>query len=146
MTTETGIAAGRKEVAIGSARMQFVLVGFIQEMGFRLFSFEGVAADRTRTVFTVRADLALSRKYDIRLQELPLLCREVLERRDEADEQLSYTYTEEHMRVWAGDRAAARDAAAQKRRPPHKPTTDKSESTEDLSGGGEDSAAEDHPA
>lgn len=27
---------------------------------------------------TVRADLSLARKYDIRLQELPLLCRRLL--------------------------------------------------------------------
>lgn len=57
--------------------MQYILSGFTQDMGFRVFRFEGVAVDRprTRTVFTVRADLALIRRYGIQIQELPLLCR-----------------------------------------------------------------------
>ncbi len=61
--------------------MQFVLSGFTQEMGFRVFRFEGVAADRprTRTVFTVRAERALIRRYGIQIQELPLLCRGLLD-------------------------------------------------------------------
>jgi hypothetical protein len=69
-------------------------------------------------VFTVSADLALTRRYDIRLQELPLLCREVLDRREESDENRTFTYTEEDMRIYATDRAAARDAVAQKRKAP----------------------------
>ena len=64
--------------------MQFVMTGFTQDIGFRVFAFEGIAGDGTRTPFTVRLDLALSRKYGIRIQELPLLCLGHLERRDEA--------------------------------------------------------------
>ena len=63
--------------------MQFVLVGFSSDLGFRVFSFEGIAEDRTRTRFAVRTDLALIRNYGIRVQELPILCRGLLERRDE---------------------------------------------------------------
>jgi hypothetical protein len=39
----------------------------------------------TRTHFVVRADLELMRKYEIRVQELPLLCRRLLERRDQEE-------------------------------------------------------------
>ena len=104
--------------------MQFVLTGFKQHMGFRVFAFEGVGADRSRTAFTVQTDVALSRSYGIQLQELPLLCRKLLDRCDEGQEQRTFTYTEEDMRLFANDRAAARDAAKHKRRPPRRPPTD----------------------
>lgn len=107
--------------------MQFILMGFSQDsqdMGFRMFAFEGIAADRTRTEFTVRADLALIRTYGIRVQELPLLCRGLLERRAEGQERRTLTFTEEEMRLYANDCAAAREAAALKRKPWHRPPTD----------------------
>ena len=97
--------------------MLFILTGFTQDLGFRVFTFEGVAADRTRTAFTVRADLALLRKYDIRMQELPLLCRGLLERRDESAEGRILTFTEGDMNRHSADCAATKLAAAQKRKP-----------------------------
>ncbi len=63
--------------------MQFVLVGFTHDMGFRVFAFECMGEDRTWTKCSVRADLALTRRYGIPVQELPLLCRSVLDRRGE---------------------------------------------------------------
>lgn len=42
--------------------MQFVLTGFIPDTGFRVFAFDGIAEDRSRTGFTVRTDLALIRR------------------------------------------------------------------------------------
>jgi hypothetical protein len=103
--------------------MQFILSGFTQDLGFRVFRFEGVALDRprTRTVFTVRADLALIRRYGIQIQELPLLCRSLLDGLGDGEETHALIFTEDRMRTWANDRAAAKDAAAQKRRPPRKP-------------------------
>ena len=98
--------------------MQFILTGFTQDRGFRVFAFEGVGADRVRVAFTVRADLALSLRYGIRLQELPLMCRGLLERRDEAEEQHSLTFTEDAMRTHASDSAAARALAAAKKKAP----------------------------
>jgi len=77
--------------------MQFILTGFTQDTGFRVFAFEGVAIGQLRTIFTVRADLALSRRYGIAMQELPLLCRAVLERRSESDDQRDFTFTEGDM-------------------------------------------------
>jgi hypothetical protein len=94
---------------------QFILAGFIQDAGFRVFSFEGQAADRSRTKYTVRTDLDLVRKYGIRVQELPLLCRGLLERIDETDQERTWTFTEEEMRRHAAGCASVRDAAQRKK-------------------------------
>ena len=100
--------------------MQFSLLGFSQDTGFRVFAFEGTAADKTRTAFTVRADLALSRKHGIRVQELPLLCRGLLERA--GGEQLSAaTFTEEEMRLYTHNCTEARDAAMRRRKSLRRP-------------------------
>src|SRR5580658_91337 len=93
--------------------MQFILTGFTQDREFRVFAFEGIAADRVRTPFTVKADLALSRTYGIRLQELPLMCRGILEQREEGPEEgaaveNALTFTEEAMRLHASNCIAAR--------------------------------------
>jgi len=99
--------------------MHFLLTGFKTDLGFRVFEFEGIAEDRSRTGFSVRADLGLIRDYGIRVQELPLLCRDLLEQSDEVARGSSMTFTGEHMRVHAAVCAAARTAAAAKR-PRHK--------------------------
>jgi hypothetical protein len=105
-------------------QMQFTLTGFTQDAGCRVFAYDGVGEDRLRIKFTVRADLALSRKYNIRLQELPLMCLEILERTNAMDEitgpepvvaQRTLTFTEEAMIRYADEVVAARDAAALKR-------------------------------
>lgn len=101
--------------------MQFILTGFTQDMGFRVFAFERMGDDRMRTKFSVRADLGLIRKYGIRVQELPLMCRGILERGNEGEEQRTLTFTEDDMCVHAKDCAAAREAAARKRKPPRRP-------------------------
>jgi hypothetical protein len=107
-----------------STKMRFILTGFTQDMGFRVFAFERVGADRVRTEFTVRADLALIRRHDIRMQELPLLCRGLLERHDGDNEPRTLTYTEEEMLIYSKDCAATRLAAALKRKSPRKPATE----------------------
>jgi hypothetical protein len=53
---------------VRSVKMQFILTGFTQELGFRVFAFERMGEDRIRTRWTVSADLALSRRYGIRLK------------------------------------------------------------------------------
>jgi hypothetical protein len=104
--------------------MQFTLTGFTQDDGCRIFAYEGVGEDRIRIRFTVRADLAMSRKYGIRLQELPLMCLGILERSSVIDEAVteepvnarrSLTFTEEAMSQYADEIVAAREAAALKR-------------------------------
>src|ERR1700761_2435593 len=105
--------------------MQFIITGFKQETDYRVFTFDGVAADRSRTEFTVRTDLALSRSYGIRVQELPLLCRSVLERRDQETQERAFTFTEQDMRQHASGCAAEKDAAMKKKasRRPFNPHT-----------------------
>src|ERR1700728_4994471 len=104
--------------------MQFILTGFTQDKEFRVFAFEGIAAERVRTPFTVRADLALSRTYGIRLQELPLMCRAILERREEGEAQNALTFTEDAMRLHASNCVAARALAAQKKKAPRRPSSE----------------------
>jgi len=57
-------------------------MGFDQAAGVRLYAFQG-DADGIRTDYTVGVDLALTASHGIRIQELPLLCRELLERQVE---------------------------------------------------------------
>jgi hypothetical protein len=101
--------------------MQFSLMGFKQNMEFRVFAFECVAADKTVTEYRVRANLALIRQYGIQVQELPLLCRGLLERDAQTNQSRTMTFTEEEMRSHARTRAAVRELAVQKKKSTHKP-------------------------
>ena len=101
--------------------MQFILTGFTQDLAFRVFAFERMGLDRVRTKFVVRADLALSRRYGIPLQELPLLCRNLLSRCDEGEGTQTLTFTEDDMCLHAKGCATAKEAAALKRRTPRRP-------------------------
>jgi hypothetical protein len=103
--------------------MQYIITGITHDTGFRVFSFQGIGEDRVRTEFKVRADLALIRKYGIRVQELPLLCRGILERRNQEEQQQTFTYTETDMRLNA-ELCALRSADAPKRKAPRKPPSE----------------------
>lgn len=100
--------------------MQYVLTGFSESLGFRIFAFEGVCTGRERRPYTVRADLALARRYGIRLQELPLLCRSILDRLAEDDPGRAFTYSEDDMCCHAVG-TAARRLAENKRKNPRRP-------------------------
>jgi hypothetical protein len=117
----TAGSGARMERSSKERSMQFVLTGFTEHLGFRVFAFEGVAAGQQRTKFTVKAELALMPRYGIRLQELPLLCRGLLDRQDEGADLQSLTFTEEQMRACADERTASREAAAKKKKSPPKP-------------------------
>ena len=104
--------------------MQFMLTGFTQDMAFRVFAFERMGSDRVRTKMVVRADLALVRRYGIQVQELPLLCRNLLERSDNSAETQTLTFGEDDMCLHAKDRATAKAAAASKRKPPRRTPSD----------------------
>jgi len=95
--------------------MRYILTGFTHDTKFRVFAFEGQEGSRLRIEYTVHADLSLVRKYGIRVQELPLLCREILDRHEGGDSQRTFTYTEADMCIHATARAA--QAAARKRAP-----------------------------
>ena len=122
----TGLGKETMETPVRGVKMQFILTGFTQELGFRVFAFERMGEDRVRTRWTVRADLALSRRYGIRLQELPLMCRGLLERGDDAEETRAIIFSEELMRTCADERAAAKEGAAHKRKAPRRPVAENS--------------------
>ena len=103
--------------------MQFILTGFTHDMEFRVFAFERIGDDRVRTKCTVRADLALARRYGIHLQELPLLCRSLLSRRDETGEMRPLTFSEDEMRACAQERVLAREVAASKKKAMPRPAS-----------------------
>jgi hypothetical protein len=94
--------------------MRFILTGFTQNTGVRAFTFERIAADLTRAGFIVKTDLALTRKYDIRLQELPLLCRKLLERCDESEQERTFTFSEAEMISHASNCAVEREVRQKK--------------------------------
>jgi hypothetical protein len=102
---------------MGKHTMQFLLTGFHEKSGFRVFEFEGVSANRERTAFTVQADLTLARRYGITLQELPLLCRSVLDRLEEGYAGSVFTFSEDEMRSRALAQAARRLAERRPRNP-----------------------------
>jgi hypothetical protein len=114
----------RKESFGRSTTMQFMLTGFTQDLAFRVFAFERVGSDRVRTKVVVRADLALTRRYGIQMQELPLLCRNLLERTENTGENLTLTFTEDEMSLHAKGRAATRAAAAQRKKPVRRPPSE----------------------
>ncbi len=103
-----------------NTKTQFVLKGFRQVVDFRDFTFERIEADRTRSTFTVRADLALARRHQIPLQELPLLCRAVLDRLQAGGAPGPLVFAEADMRDYAAG-VAERAAAAKARRPARRP-------------------------
>jgi hypothetical protein len=96
--------------------MQYLLTGFTQDTGVRLFAFDGVADHWMRTTYSVKVDLALSRKHGIRMQELPLLCRAVLDQRSASDDRHAFTFTEDDMTIHS-DRVRAALEAKQKKTP-----------------------------
>lgn len=96
--------------------MEFVLAGFSHDQNIRTYAFTAIAADRSHRLITVGADMDLIRKHRIPLQELPLLCRRLLEGNIETMTTGTLMFTEQDMIGYAHDRSAAADAAAQKRR------------------------------
>ena len=101
--------------------MDFTLAGFKEGDGVRQFEFDCVAADRSRRKVIVRADVTLARKHDIRVQELPLLCRRLLDSVEEGALPAAITLTEDHM---IAIQSAARMAAEKKalHRPARRPS------------------------
>jgi hypothetical protein len=95
--------------------MEYVLTSFHHESNIRKFVFDGIDADRKRTPFTVCVDLGAIRKYEISLQELPLLCRYLLEGQAVDAQIRVLTFSEADMQDHA-DRRAATLRMAQERR------------------------------
>ena len=95
--------------------LEFVFTGFRQESDIRRYTFHIIAADRTKTAVTVGADLSLIRKHRIPLQELPLLCRRLLENQT-GTSKAPLMFTEKDMLGYVSQRVAAEQVAEMKRR------------------------------
>jgi len=100
-----------------NGKTQFMLAGFTQSAGIRTYAFEGIG-DSGRSDYTVEVNLSLIPGYGIRIQDLPLLCRELLQQRLEPDEGAACIFTEQQMRSHAQKLTSAREEAALKRKPP----------------------------
>ncbi len=97
------------------AKAQFLLTGFTQAAGIRTYAFEG-RIDARRIDYTVEVDLALIPGFGIRIQDLPLLCRELLQQRAQPDEISSVVFTEQRMRSHAERLAVAREEAEHRKK------------------------------
>ena len=100
-----------------AAKPQFFLTGFTQAAGIRIYAFEG-RIDAKRIDCTVEVDLALIPGFGIRIQDLPLLCRELLQQRSQPDETSSVVFTEQRMRSHAEKLAVAREEAEHRKKQP----------------------------
>lgn len=98
--------------------MEFTMTGFSEDLGIRRYKFKGTFVNRTSREFAVDTDVSLARKYRIGLQELPLLCRRLLEKEPERIDQI-VVFTEALMREHS-DNCAAEDRAAIERRKAHR--------------------------
>lgn len=99
-------------------KVQFFLTGFTQAAGIRIYAFQG-RVDARRIDYTVEVDLALIPGYGIRIQDLPLLCRELLQQQAQPDEKSAVVFTEQRMRSHAEKLATARHEAEHKKQPRH---------------------------
>jgi len=100
------------------AKRQFFLTGFTQAAGIRIYAFVG-RVDAMRIDYTVTVDLALISGFGIRIQDLPLLCRELLQQQEQPDEKGAVVFTEQRMRSHAEKLAAARHDAEHKKQSRH---------------------------
>src|SRR6185312_15282175 len=91
--------------------MEYLLDHYRQTAALRVFTFDGVSADRSRARFTVSVDTALLGRYTISLQELPLLCRRFLEGQATAGGPHTLTFAETDMAHLAAERADALEIA-----------------------------------
>ena len=108
---ETSTERKREE----EGKPQFLLTGFTQTAGIRSYAFER-KGDALKVGYTVEVNLALIPGYGIRIQDLPLLCRDVLLQREQPDGTGASTLTEQKMRSHAEELAAARAVAAEHRK------------------------------
>ena len=114
--TPAGVTTAGKSLSL-----TLLLTGFTQDIGIRVFNFDRGTSDRERTQYSVQVDLAKARQYGIQMQELPLLCRALLEQNGESMLPCTLVFTEERMCLHARLRTEARLAALLKRKPARRP-------------------------
>ncbi len=94
----------------------FILAGFHEEHGIRRYVFQSANDDGASGEFTVEADIGLARKYGIGLQELPLLCRNLVGKQDSVPSTNALAFSEDLMKEHADQRVALKEAALQKKK------------------------------
>jgi hypothetical protein len=94
--------------------MEFKLLGFSEVGAVRRFVFKK-AGDPTDPPFTVIADLALVRKFNVPLQDLPSLCARLLEAGGEHPAATTLFVTDAHLSVCAAAISAAAKEIADKK-------------------------------
>lgn len=95
---------------------EFTLTGFRQTNGIRYYVYQGHHCDGRASEFTVDAEVRLLQKHGIGLQELPLLCRRLLEKQNPDVSLRAVTFTEDLMKDHADQRAALKQAAQNKKK------------------------------
>jgi len=95
--------------------MEIQFSGFTHSGAFREFAFDCVSEDRSKTRISVIADLELSRKYRIAVQELPLLCRRLVEDVADSAEPCTLTFSEAEMLVLSKKRSAQAEQIVHKK-------------------------------
>src|SRR5262245_53888320 len=103
--------------------MTFVLTGVRTFDNIRRYYFDVVGEDRSRQHVTVGADLDLIHRYRIPLQELPLLCRRLLEGHTKIE---TIMFTESDMVRYSNERAAEANALMEKRQARRPPVSNRS--------------------
>jgi len=93
----------------------FVLTGFRQDQSVRHYAFEYVSAEGKRDACVVSADLGLLQKHHIPLQEVPLLCRRLLEAA-EAGARQDLVFAETDMLSYTANRAARLEADSKRKK------------------------------
>jgi len=121
-----GISTERKRE--DEAKLQFLLTGFTQTAGVRIYTFEG-RVDARRIDYTVEVDLGLIPRFGIRIQDLPLLCRELLQQRAQLEEVRAFILTEQGMRSHADELLLAREEAEHRKKQPKRPATPQPETS-----------------
>jgi hypothetical protein len=115
LSTATAPPLELKFQPANASKLPYVLTGFTHEAGFRVFAFKRMLPDRTWLACSVKADLALARVHGIHLQELPLMCRELLQTDDERTIAENMTFTDQDMRNSVLQRPAPRGYGAKKK-------------------------------
>lgn len=112
----TGLLAHMKD-----PKVQFIFTGFTQDAEVRVFAYEDTGRDRIGLRYSVRVDLTLARRYGIQPQELPLMCRGMLERCDRSVLGDVISFTEQEMNQHASNLKSLRRAALLKKKSRFKP-------------------------
>ena len=94
--------------------MHYKLLGFSENGAVRRFIFKK-AGDPTDPPYTVIADVALARKFNVPLQDLPSICARLLEAAGESPETRTLIVTDADLTVCAAANSAVAKEIADKK-------------------------------